>query len=76
MIDKPGASNALAVAHLPPGKTELWAVVYNPTGFNVGLSLRAFDDEQKAWAYGRAIGVEPLKIRVEQAQALKLVRSA
>lgn len=75
-INKPGSSQAMAVAKLPPGKTELWAIIYNPYGFNNGLAMRAFDDEQKAWSYGRAMGIEPLKITVEQAAALKLVKSA
>lgn len=75
-INEPGASASMAVAKLPPGKTEMWAIVYNPTGFNVGLAMRAFDDKDKAWSYGRAMGIEPLKISVEQAQALKLVKSA
>lgn len=71
-----GSSQAMAVAKLPPGKTDMWAIVYNPYGFNVGLAMRAFDNEEKAWSYGRAMGIEPLKITVEQAAALKLVRSA
>lgn len=69
-------NNSMAVAHLPPGRTVMWAIVYNPYGFNNGLVIRAFDDEQKARSYGEVMCIQPLKITVEQAQALKLVKSA
>lgn len=74
--DKRGASNSMMPSKLPPGKTEMWAIVYNPGNFEGEVALRAFDTQEKAWAYGRIMSIEPLKISVEQAQALKLVKSA
>ena len=53
-------------ARLPEPEMTLYAIIYNAGGGET-ISMRAFEDEQAAWSYGRIMGIEPKALIVRDA---------
>lgn len=53
-------------ATLPAEDMTLHAIIYN-AGDADNISMRAFEDEQAAWQYGRIMGIEPMALVVKKA---------